>query len=246
MNILGIIPARGGSKAIPRKNIVSLAGKPLLAYTCQAALASCRLTRVLLNTDNKEIAAVGRQYGVEVPFLRPAKLAADATPILPVIQHTLTWLDEHAGFQTDIVVLLQPTSPFRQAAHIDAAVQLMLESGADTVVSVVAVPHNFNPVSVMRLDESGYLVPYLDGEYILRRQDKPRVFARNGPAVLAIRRAVINQEKLYGEKILPYEMNWADSVDIDTLDDLEQADFWLRYAESRKQLSKTSETENHV
>ena len=132
MNVLGLIPARGGSKAIPRKNIVDLAGKPLLAYTCQAALECNTLTQVILNTDDEEIAAIGRSYGVAAPFLRPENLATDETPILPVIQHTLAWLVEQAGFETDIVVLLQPTSPLRKAEHIDAAVQLMLDSEADT------------------------------------------------------------------------------------------------------------------
>ena len=233
MNVLGLIPARGGSKAIPRKNIVDLAGKPLLAYTCQAALGCHSLTRVVLNTDDEEIAAVGRRYGAEVPFLRPENLAADETPILPVIQHTLAWLEKQAGFKTDIVVLLQPTSPLRQAIHIDEAVASMLQSGADTVVSVVAVPHNFNPVSVMRQEENGWLVPFASGEMILRRQEKPRVFARNGPAILAVRRGVLDTGKLYGERVLPYMMDWAASIDIDEPQDLEVASFWLQFQQKQ-------------
>jgi CMP-N-acetylneuraminic acid synthetase len=229
MNVLGLIPARGGSKAIPRKNIVDLAGKPLLGYTCQAALECHTLTRVILNTDDEEIAAVGRSYGVAAPFLRPESLAADETPILPVIQHTLAWLVEQAGFETDIVVLLQPTSPLRKAEHIDEAVQLMLDSEADTVVSVVAVPHNFNPVSVMRQEENGWLVPFMPGEMILRRQEKPRVFARNGPAILAVRRAVLEAGDLYGHKIMPYEMDRVASIDIDEPSDLALAAFWIQH-----------------
>lgn len=236
MNVLGLIPARGGSKGIPRKNITNLAGKPLLAYTCQAALESHTLTRVVLNTDDEAIAAVGRQYGVDAPFLRPAHLATDDTPILPVIQHTLAWLDENAGFKTDIVVLLQPTSPFRQATHIDATVQLMMESGADTVVSVVAVPHNFNPVSVMRMDESGYLVPFVSGEMILRRQEKPRVYARNGPAILVVKRKVLEAGTLYGKKVLPYEMDRAASLDIDEPEDLALAAFWIQQQNEAREL----------
>jgi len=227
VNILGIIPARGGSKAIPKKNIALLAEKPLLAYTCEAALESQRLTRLLLDTDDQEISEVGRTCGVEVLFLRPSDLAADDTPILPVIQHALVWLNEQQNFLTDIVVLLQPTSPLRRAEHIDSAVDLLLESGADTVVSVVTVPHNFNPAAVMRLDEQGFLTPFEAGPLILRRQDKPRVYARNGPAVLAIRRETIEQDKLYGDRILPYEMDTASSIDIDTYEDLALAEFWL-------------------
>ncbi len=227
MNILGLIPARGGSKAIPHKNIALLAGKPLLAYTCEAALASKMLTRVLFNTDDPKIAEVGRTCGLEAPFLRPAHLAADDTPILPVLQHTLAWLESEENYDVDILVLLQPTSPLRRAEHIDAAVELLLTKGADTVVSVVAVPHQFNPVSVMQLDEQGYLMPFLPGEMILRRQEKPRVYARNGPAVLAMRRATLEQGQLYGNKTLPYVMDHIASIDIDDADDLALAAYGL-------------------
>lgn len=234
MNILGLIPARGGSKAIPKKNIVLLAEKPLLAYTCEAALDSQRLTRVLLDTDDQEIAEAGRACGVEVPFMRPRNLAADDTPILPVIQHALERLKEQQNFLVDVLVLLQPTSPLRKAEHIDSAVDLLLDSNADTVVSVVTVPHNFNPDSVMHLGEGGYLTPFEVGTMILRRQDKPRVYARNGPAVLVIRRETLEQNTLYGEKTLPYEMDAASSVDIDSLDDLALAEFWLKRGSHQK------------
>ncbi|MBC8332838.1 MAG: acylneuraminate cytidylyltransferase family protein [Anaerolineae bacterium] len=227
LNILGIIPARGGSKAIPHKNIISLAGKPLLAYTCEAALASRSLTRVVLNTDDPEIAAVGCASGVDAPFMRPPHLADDDTPMLPVLQHTLDWLAAEQDFHVDILVLLQPTSPLRRAEHIDAAVELLLSEGADTVVSVVAVPHHFNPVSLMQLDAQGYLTPFMPGEMILRRQDKPRVYARNGPAVLAVRRATLELGQLYGAKTLPYEMEPAASVDIDSPEDLAFTEFLL-------------------
>jgi len=220
MKILGLIPARGGSKAIPHKNIVPLAGKPLLAYTCEAAAASSRLDRTILSSDAPEIIRVARAYGVEAPFVRPADLAEDATPILPVIRHAVDWLEAHEDTSIDAVILLQPTSPLRTSAHIDAAVDLLLESGADNVVSVQAVPHNFNPVSVMRLDEDGSLKPFLEGEMILRRQEKPRVFARNGPAILAVRRRVLDSGVLYGERVLPFEMTPLESIDIDNEDDL--------------------------
>lgn len=227
MEILGLIPARGGSKSIPHKNIAPLAGKPLLAYTCLAALESRSLSRVLLNTDDPEIAEAGRLWGVEAPFLRPADLAQDDTPIVPVIQHTLDWLGREQGFFPDVVVLLQPTSPLRRAEHIDEAVALLLSSGADTVVSVTAVPHAFNPVSVMRLTGEGRLAPYLEGPVILRRQEKPRLYARNGPAVLAVRRATLEAGLLYGDDVRPYEMDRAESLDIDEPLDLELAEFFL-------------------
>src|SRR6185312_12148312 len=116
--ILGLVPARGGSKSIPRKNLAPLAGKPLLAWTADAALAARRLTRTVLSTDDVEIAELGRTLGLDVPFLRPAELAADATPMLPVMRHAADWFAARGG-TVEAVVLLQPTSPLRTAAHID-------------------------------------------------------------------------------------------------------------------------------
>ena len=228
MQILGLIPARGGSKGIPRKNIVPLAGKPLLAYTCEAAMQSRFLTRTLLNTDDPEIAVIGQKYGVEVPFLRPQELAQDETPILPVIQHTLKWLAENDNFLPEAVVLLQPTSPLRSAVHIDEAAQVFQGHSADTVVSVAEVPHQFSPVSLMQINENHQLHPYLEGPMILRRQEKPRVYARNGPAVLIVRREVLLQGKLYGDRIYPYLMDRISSLDIDDVTDLQIAECWLR------------------
>ena len=228
MNVLGLIPARGGSKAISKKNIIDLAGRPLLAYTCEAALSSRLLTRTILNTDDSEIAEVGRACGLDVPFLRPKELAQDDTPILPVIQHTITWLQEQGDFLVDVVVLLQPTSPLRKAEHIDAAIELLAQSGVDTVVSVVSVPHNFNPVSLMCLDEHGHLTPFEAGRMILRRQEKPQVLARNGPAVLAMRRETIQSGRLYGDVVLPLQMSRIESIDIDDVEDLAVAEFWLK------------------
>lgn len=226
VNILGLIPARGGSKGIPGKNLAPLAGKPLLAHTVEAGLKSRRLTRLLLSTDDPAIAQAGRALGAEVPFLRPAELAADDTPALPVIQHAVRFLEDQ-DWRADVLVYLQPTSPLRRAEHIDAAVNLLLAEKADTVVSVVSVPHQFNPASVMRL-ENGCLTPFLpELAHLLRRQDKPEVYARNGPAVLACTRQVLMDEgRLYGQRTLPLVMTPEESFDIDTPFDLELVD-WL-------------------
>ena len=135
-NILGLITARGGSKGIPRKNIIPIAGRPLLAYTCLAALASCKyISHLILSTDDDEIAGVGREYGVEAPFMRPPEIAGDNTPSIAVAQHAIRWLTEHENWTADILVLLQPTSPLRQSHHIDEAVEIMTASDA-TVSSV--------------------------------------------------------------------------------------------------------------
>jgi CMP-N,N'-diacetyllegionaminic acid synthase len=225
--VIGVIPARGGSKSIPRKNLAMLAGRPLLAYTAAAALGARRLDRTLLSTDDPEIAAVGRTLGLEVPFLRPARLAGDTTEMISVMRHALDWLAEQ-GIEAAALVLLQPTSPLRQARHIDGAVELLLDSGAETVVSVVEVPHQYSPSSVMTMHEDGRLTPFLPGPVILRRQDKPRVFARNGPAVLAVRSAVLRRGTLYGEPTIGYGMSAADSLDIDEPDDLWLAEHYIR------------------
>lgn len=223
MNVLGVIPARGGSQGIPRKNLALVANRPLLAYTCEAALYSKRLTRSILSTDDEEIARVGRQCGIEVPFFRPTALARDETPMVDVLRHAVSWLAEQEGYSADLVVLLQPTSPLRRAEHIDAAIDLLIENGADSVVSVVEVPHQFNPVSVMRI-EDGRLLPFLPGRTIPCRQDKPRVYARNGPAVLAVRRDVLETKaSLYGDDCRPYVMDAKVSLDIDAPSDLELA-----------------------
>ncbi|MFH1060032.1 MAG: acylneuraminate cytidylyltransferase family protein [Pseudomonadota bacterium] len=224
--VLGLIPARGGSKGLKGKNLLPLAGRPLIAHTIAAALASRAITRVVVTTDDPAIAAAARQAGAEVPFLRPAELAADATPALPVIRHALDWLDR-AGWPAAAVAYLQPTSPLRRAEHIDAAVDLLFSEKADSVVSVVEVPHNFNPVSVLRLTD-GVLRPFLaQNTDPLRRQDKPRVLARNGPAVLAATRATILElGVLYGPRTLPLLMTPQDSVDVDDAFDLELCE-WL-------------------
>lgn len=230
MNILGLITARGGSKSIPHKNITPLAGKPLLAYTCQAALASRYITRVVLSTDDEAIAAVGRDCGVEVPFMRPPELAQDETPSLVVAQHAIRWLIEQ-GWNTDVLVLLQPTSPLRQALHIDECIELKLANDVDTVVSVIEVPHRFSPYAIMK-EQDGFLVDYTSTDELsfnrYRRQELPKLYARNGPAVLVSREHVImNQNTFYGAKVMPYLMNMSDSIDIDTMLDLELAGWFL-------------------
>ena len=228
MRGLGVVPARGGSQGIANKNLLGLCGRPLLAYTADAVKASTRLTRTIVSTDDEQIAACATSLGLEVPFMRPASLAADAAPMLPVLQHALDAMAER-GFSADILVLLQPTSPLRRGEHIDAAIDWLERTAADSVVSVVEVPHQFNPVSVMRLDE-GLLNPWLDGPTVTRRQDKPRLFARNGPAVLAVRSAVVKGGSLYGERSWPLCMQAEESVDIDGPADLEYAEFLLTRA----------------
>jgi CMP-N-acetylneuraminic acid synthetase len=204
-----------------------LAGRPLLAYTADAARASRTLTRVVISTEDEEIAGVARQLGIDVPFLRPAALAADETPMLDVLTDLVASLDRREQYRPDILVLLQPTSPFRRAGHIDAAVELLISSGADSVVTVVPVPHQFTPSSLMEL-QGDRLVPY-DGGGSTRRQDKPSLFARNGPAVVAVRaRVVADGRTLYGPDTRGLVMPREESFDIDDSFDLELAERLMR------------------
>ena len=216
--IVGLVPARGGSKTIPRKNLVPVAGKPLLAWTLEEAATSTVLSRTFVSTDSEEIAAVARELGAEV-LARPAELARDETPMRDVIEHALRELPG-----CEALVLLQPTSPLRRAQHVDEAVRLLLDTGADSVVSVVEVPHQFRPGSLMSL-EDGRLVP-LDPDAPLLRQRKPLVYARNGPAVLALRPDRLGAS-LYEGDCRPYVMDARASVDVDGPFELELAELLL-------------------
>ena len=214
MHVVALIPARGGSKGIPRKNLAPLAGKPLLHWAIDAALAADTVTRVVVSTDDDEIAAAA---GDAELLRRPAELAGDDTLMLDVIRHAL----EHVE-PCEVLVLLQPTSPLRRPEQVDEAVRLLLESGADTVVSVVEVPHRYEPSSLMELR---------DGRLVARsepttRQAKELLYARNGPAILAVRPSGLG-DGLYGGNVIGYVMDERDSLDIDTAHDLELAEALL-------------------
>jgi CMP-N,N'-diacetyllegionaminic acid synthase len=218
VEVLALIPARGGSTAIPRKNLAQLGGRPLLAWTIDAARASRSVTRTVVSTDDDEIAAAARDLGADV-LARPPELARDDTPMRDVIAHTFDALG-----QVDALVLLQPTSPLRRAEHVDAAVELLLESGADSVVSVVEVPHRYRPGSLMALD--GDRLVRLADDHAATRQEKPVVYARNGPAVLVLR-GDWDGADLYGGDCRAYVMGQRDSIDVDDPFDLELAELLL-------------------
>ncbi len=232
-NVLAVIPARGGSKGIPRKNIKLLAGKPLLAYTAEATAKSRLLDRVILSTEDPEIREFGLQLGLETPFVRPLDLAEDDTPGLSVIQHAVRTMEEQENYRADAVVMLQPTSPLRTPQHIDEALKIFLESNADSLVSVVRVPHNMNPYSVMELNDDGTVIPFLDyDENKNLRQKKPKFYGRNGPAIqICTYECLLEKSSLFGEKILPYFMNKEDSLDLDDLVDWKVLEAMLGAAE---------------
>jgi CMP-N,N'-diacetyllegionaminic acid synthase len=222
-----VIPARGGSKGIPRKNLAPLAGRPLIAYTIEAARMSRSLSRTIVSTDDEEVAAIAKGVGADVPFLRPPHLALDHTPMIDVLVDALATLDRQEEYRPDVVVLLQPTSPFRREDHIDAAVDLLISSGADSVVTVTQVPHQFTPESLMQL-RGDRLDPFVQGSTSTRRQDKPVLFARNGPAVVATRsRVVLDERALYGADTRGVVMSREDSFDIDEAFDLKIAELLM-------------------
>jgi CMP-N,N'-diacetyllegionaminic acid synthase len=226
MKILAIIPARGGSKGIPRKNIAPLGGRPLIGWTIRAALDSKLLQRVIVSTDDEEIASAARAGGAEAPFLRPAAIANDSAPALDVIRHALAALPDGADF--DAVAYLQPTSPFRTAVHIDEAVALFAREQPDTLVSMMQVPHNMVPGSTMRMLPGQPGLLELSAAQPLRRQDKEVLYARNGPAILIVSaRLVLEQNKLYGERVMGYLMDRLSSLDIDEPADLAMAECLL-------------------
>jgi CMP-N,N'-diacetyllegionaminic acid synthase len=236
LNVLGVIPARGGSKGIPRKNLVPLGGKPLIAWTIEAALACRSLWRTVVSTDDAEIAAVARATGAEVPFMRPPSLATDQAGALEVIRHAIQETERSAsGIRVDAVAYLQPTSPLRSSGHIDAAVALFLSQAADSVVTVTAVPHNMSLESQLEMRPDGTLAAAVSGvKDTLHRQSKPRRFARNGPAVLVVaRRCVMDAGTLYGERSFGIEMGAVESMDVDAPADLEVIEAWMQWRQGR-------------
>lgn len=213
-SFLGFIPARGGSKGIPDKCIKPLLGKPLIAYTIEAALKSNYLDRIIISTEDERIAEVARQFGSEVPFLRPKELATDSTPTLPVIQHGLRCLQEQ-GYSPDFVVLLQPTSPLRQFRHIDQAIEKILQTQADAVVSLC--PGHYHPFWMKRVLENDRVLPFMetDREY-LRRQDLPPVYELNGAVGVVKREVILENRRAIDQDIRAIFMEDIYSIDIDT------------------------------
>jgi CMP-N-acetylneuraminic acid synthetase len=220
--VLGLVPARGGSKGVPGKNVRALAGHTLLEYTARAAQDSGVIDRLMLSTDAPDIADAGRRAGLEVPFMRPAALAADDTPMLPVIQHALAETAKN-GWSPDVIVLLQPTSPLRRPDHIRDAVTMLRETTADSVVTVVEVPRHLSPDYVMRIEE-GRLRPFLpDGAAVTRRQDARPAYSRDG-TVYAFRRSTIERfGGIYGDDCRPLLIDATESLSIDTEDDWNEA-----------------------
>ena len=229
--ILAIIPARSGSKGIPKKNLCLLDGMPLIYYTIKAALNSSSVDKIILSTDNQEIANIGLEYGAEVPFLRPKKYAKDLSPTIDLVLHAIKWLEKNLSYEPDATILLQPTSPLRTSVHIEEAIKIFNKKKPDTLVSTVEVPHNFSPNKLLSLDKDNlYITKNEDFKTIKPRQSMPRLYARNGPALLIFNTQYIKKEKnFYSGITLPYIMKKEASIDIDDKSDLMIAESVIRY-----------------
>jgi CMP-N,N'-diacetyllegionaminic acid synthase len=222
-HVLAIIPARGGSKGIKRKNLVPLAGKPLLVHSIEHARASQSVTRVLVSTEDREIAEVAREAGAEVPFMRPDILAGDTVLDIPVFKHVLDTLMERERYVPDLIVHLRPTTPLRKASWIDNAVeQLWTNAQADSIRSVSAPAQH--PYRVFRIGSDGFLDAIMRHEhpmpYLLRRQDLPAMYYYN--CVIDVTRPTTIQKmnSMTGDHILPFIMEPDDVIDIDSPRDL--------------------------
>lgn len=235
--ILAIVVARGGSKGLPGKNLRRLAGLPLVAHTVLAAKQARILDRVILSTDSVEIAKTGKRYGAEVPFLRPAELATDESPIAPVLAHAVEWVEKDQGKPVDVVVLLQATSPFRRAEHIDAGLRLLFQSGADSVVGLCETHHS---PYWMRVLDKGRVKPLLPHKKSQgrRRQDLPPVYQINGALYASRRCVVMEQGEVLGKDVRGLIMDWDDSVDIDSARDLLLAEAILRRQRKQRPASR--------
>lgn len=227
LEVLAVVQARGGSKGLPRKNLRPLKGHPLIAYSIASSLAASSVTRLILSTDDEEIAAVGRSYGAATPFLRPAELAQDDTPDLPVFQHALTWLIEHENYRPDVVVQLRPTTPLRPKGMIDQAVASLCETPGTDCVRGVVVPKQ-TPYKMWRPAPDGTMGPLLPSEfaepYNMPRQKLPTTYWQTGHIDAISGPMILGRGTLTGSRVKPLLISPDYCIDIDTTADFELAE----------------------
>jgi CMP-N-acetylneuraminic acid synthetase len=234
--VLALIPARGGSKSIPRKNILDFAGFPLIAFSIAAGLAAETVGRLIVSTDDQEIAEISRYYGAETPFIRPVEFSQDNTPDLPVFRHALEWLAENEGYSPDIVVQLRPTSPLRRVAHIDEAVFRLVERPEADAIRTVCVPFQ-NPFKMWQIGPDGLMNPIgirlgvTHEPYNQPRQVLPEVFWQTGYVDAAWGDTILTKNSMTGDLILPLIIDPSDWVDIDSPDDWRRAEMLIESGE---------------
>jgi CMP-N-acetylneuraminic acid synthetase len=227
VNTLGLIPARGGSKGVPRKNVRELGGKPLVAWTIESAKACLGVDRVVVSTDDEQIGDICRESGADVPFLRPADLARDDTPDRPVYDHAVEWLAEHAGYRPDAVVWLRPTAPLRKPQDIDASLGVLVETGCDSVRSVCPVEHHPYWMRTLEGDRLTPLLPQAGEDAFYQRQLLPNVYRLNGAVDVVRCSSVAQTTGLFGGDVRGYVMPLERSVDIDSETDFTLAELLL-------------------
>ncbi|MEA2015212.1 MAG: acylneuraminate cytidylyltransferase family protein [Actinomycetota bacterium] len=224
--ILGLIPARCGSKGLPRKNIKPLLGKPLIVWTIEQALASKYLDRVIVSTDDKEIVEVSKKYGAEVPFMRPKELATDEAKGIDVVLHTIDWIEKNDQLY-DLVMLLQPTSPLRKSEDIDKAIELLILKKAKAIVSVCEVDHH--PLWANILPEDGCMKGFIKTEIMNKsRQELPVFYRLNGAIYFAYCNYLKRQKSFFGRDTFAYIMPQERSIDIDDEIDFKLAEFLMK------------------
>lgn len=228
-NVLAIIPARGGSKGVPRKNIKDLCGKPLIAWTIEEALKSKYIDRTIVSTEDEEIAEISRKYGAEVPFLRPEELAKDDTPTVDVIIDLINRLEQYEGYKPDYVCVLQCTSPFRKHIDIDKCLEKVETVQMDGIVSICEVETNPYWTSIFEGDRLKYFIE--EGRSLTRRQQLPKVYRYNGAIYIVRKEVLIKQKTLEPENITGYVMNRENSIDIDSMMDFKLAELLIKERE---------------
>lgn len=226
-NILGIIPARGGSKGIPKKNLYLLNGKPLINFTIEAAKKASLLTKFIVSTDSEEIAGVAKQYGADVPFIRPEELATDTVLSVDVVKHAVAEMENQGNVRYDYLVLLQPTTPLRPPGCIDEAINKLIKTGCDTVITMVDVGAN-HPARMYRI-ENDRLVSIMDEGVSMRpRQELPPIYIRSGDVYACKRNIPFEKGSLIGNDcravIIPPER----AINIDSMRDLILAEYYLK------------------
>lgn len=222
--VLAIIPARGGSKEVPRKNIRKIAGKPLIAWTIEEAKKSKYIDRLILSSEDEEIINVAKEWGCEVPFVRPLELAQDDIPGIEPVIHAIEAIHE----KYDYVVLLQPTSPLRKVKDIDGCIEFCIQNNAPACVSVVEPDKN--PYWMFTIDKKGQLNSFVAVEHLIaKRQDLPKVYALNGAVYLAKRDWLEKNKGFISEKTLAYVMEKEQSLDVDSELDLRCCNLMLNY-----------------
>ncbi|MCC7522741.1 acylneuraminate cytidylyltransferase family protein [Candidatus Uhrbacteria bacterium] len=235
MHILAIIPARGGSKGVPRKNIKMLAGKPLIAWTIEAAKGAPSVTRIICSTDDQEIADVAKQYGAEVPFLRPAEIAKDLSTDVEFLTQALDWLKTNEGYEPDIVLRLPPTSPLRTSAHIEEGIRVLLaDPDADASRPIAESPKH--PYKMWKISEDKkYLEPFLpksftnmDQPYNMPRQILPDAYIHTGAMDVMRRDTILKLKSTSGNKLAYFFMKLEDSVNIDHPIDFDMAEILMQ------------------